>query len=114
MKRICRNLQGTKDNGIVFIPSKKLVLVCSADAYFSGLWVHEDPQYPICARSRTGFVVTFFQLSSIFKGSNSLAELDNATYSEYRVERAISVYSFDTHNRGKLEKVTTNPVLLLS
>ena len=32
---------------------------CYADAYFSGLWGHEDPQDPICARSRTGFVVTF-------------------------------------------------------
>ena len=30
-----------------------------ADADFSGLWGHEDPQDPICARSRTGFVVTF-------------------------------------------------------
>ena len=30
-----------------------------ADAYFAGLWVHEDPQDPICARSRTVFVVTF-------------------------------------------------------
>ena len=32
---------------------------CYADAYFAGLWVNEDPQDPICARSRTGFVVTF-------------------------------------------------------
>ena len=29
-----------------------------ADADFAGLWGHEDPQDPICARSRTGFVVT--------------------------------------------------------
>ena len=59
MKRICRYLQGTKDNGIVFNPSKKLVVDCYADADFAGLWGHEDPQYPICAISRTGFVVTF-------------------------------------------------------
>ena len=26
---------------------------------FAGLWGHEDPQDPICARSRTGFMVTF-------------------------------------------------------
>ena len=32
---------------------------CYADADFAGLWGHEDPQDPICARSRTGFVVTF-------------------------------------------------------
>ena len=59
MKRICSYLQGTKDNGLVFNPSKKLVVDCYADADFAGLWGHEDPQEPICARSRTGFVVTF-------------------------------------------------------
>ena len=65
LKMICRYLQGTKDNGLVFNPSKKLVIDCYADAYFAGPWVHENPQYPICARIRTGFVVTFFQLPSI-------------------------------------------------
>ena len=59
MKRICRYLQGTKENGIVFNPSKKLVVDCYADADFAGLWGNEDPQDPIFARSRTGFVVTF-------------------------------------------------------
>ena len=59
MKRICRYLQGTKDNGLVFNPSKKLMVDCYADADFAGLWGHEDPQDPICARSRTGFVITF-------------------------------------------------------
>ena len=52
-------LQGTKENGLVFNPSKKLVVDCYADADFAGLWGHEDPQDPICTRSRTGFVVTF-------------------------------------------------------
>ena len=59
MKRICRYLQGTKDNGLLFNPSNKLVVDCYDDADFAGLWVHEDPQDPICARSITGFVVTF-------------------------------------------------------
>ena len=59
MKRICRYLQGTKGNGLVFIPYKKLVVDCYADAYFAGLWGHEYLQDPIFARSRTGFVVTF-------------------------------------------------------
>ena len=43
----------------MFNPSKKLVVDCYADADFAGLWGHKDPQNPICARSRTGFVVTF-------------------------------------------------------
>ena len=59
MKRICRYIQVTKDNGMVFNPSKKLVVDCYAGADFVGLWGQEDPQDPICARSRTGFVVTF-------------------------------------------------------
>ena len=59
MKRICPYLQGTKDNGLVFNPSKKLVMDCYDDADFAGLWGHEDPQDPICTRSRTGFVVIF-------------------------------------------------------
>ena len=67
VKRICRYLQGTKYNSLVFNTSKKLVVDCYADADFAGLWGHADPQVPI-----------------------------------------------DTHNRGKLEKVTTNTVLLLA
>ena len=59
VKRIYRYLQGTNYNGIVFNPSKKLVVDCYADADFAGLWGHEDPQDPICAGSRPGFVVTF-------------------------------------------------------
>ena len=57
--RICRYLQGTKENGLGFNTSKKLVADCYADVYFAGLWGHGNPQDPICARSRTGFVVTF-------------------------------------------------------
>ena len=52
-------IQGTKDNGLVFNPSKKLVVDCYADTYFVRLWGYEDPQDPICARKRPGFVVTF-------------------------------------------------------
>ena len=59
MNRICWHLQGDKDNGIVFTTSNKLVVGCYADADFLGLWGHENPQDPICARSRTGFLVTF-------------------------------------------------------
>ena len=59
MKRICWYLQGTKNNGLLFNPSKKLVVDCYAGADFLGMWVYEDPQDPICAGSITGFVVTF-------------------------------------------------------
>ena len=32
---------------------------CYVDTYFSELWGHENPQYPICAKSRNAFVVIF-------------------------------------------------------
>ena len=59
VKRIYRHIQGTKDNGLMFNTFKKLVMYCYADADFVGLWVDENPQDPICARSRTGFVIKF-------------------------------------------------------
>ena len=43
----------------MFNPSKKLFVDCYADTDFAGLWGHEDPQDPICDRSRTGSVVNF-------------------------------------------------------
>ena len=83
VKRICRYLQGTKDNGLVFNPSKKLVVYCYADADFAGLWGHEDPQGPICARSRTGFLVIFANCPLLWL-SKLQTEIDLSTlHSEY-------------------------------
>ena len=59
VKRICRYLQGTNYNGIVFNTFKKLMVDCYSDAYFAVLWGHGNPQDPICSSIRTGFVVTF-------------------------------------------------------
>ena len=59
MNGICRLLEGTKDNGLMLNPSKKLVVDCYADVDLTGLWGHESPQDPICCRSRHGFVVNF-------------------------------------------------------
>ena len=42
VKSICRYLQGTKNNGLVFNSSKKLVVGCYADADFAGLWGYEN------------------------------------------------------------------------
>ena len=41
VKRICQYLQGTKDNGLVFNPSKKLVVDCYSDADFARMWGHK-------------------------------------------------------------------------
>ena len=59
MKRIFRYLQGTQDNGLVFNPYTKLVVVFYDDADFARLLGHKNPQDPICARSRSGSMVTF-------------------------------------------------------
>ena len=59
VKRICWYHQGIKDKGLVFNPSRIMAVDYYADAEFVGLWGHENPQDPIFASSRTGFVVTF-------------------------------------------------------
>ena len=60
MKSMFRYLQGTKDNSIVLNPYNKLVVDCYSDADFAGTWGHENPRDPICDRSRTEFLVTFY------------------------------------------------------
>ena len=80
---MCQYLQGTKDKGLVFNPYKKLVVDCYADEYFVGLWGHENPQDPICARSSTGFVVTFSNVP-LFWVSKLQTDISLSTlYSEY-------------------------------
>ena len=53
VKIICQYPQGTKYQGLVFNPSKKLVVDCYAGADFAGLWVHDNSQAPIYNKSRT-------------------------------------------------------------
>jgi hypothetical protein len=38
-------------------PSEKLKVDCYVDADFGGLFGFEDPMDPVCAKSRTGFVI---------------------------------------------------------
>jgi len=58
VKRICRYLQGTRDKGLIFQPTKDMTLDCNSDADFAGLWNYEDDQDPVCVKSRTGYVLT--------------------------------------------------------
>ena len=59
LKRICWYPQGTKYKGLLFNPYNKTVVYWYVDAYFSSLWVHDNPKYPIFSNIRTVFVVTF-------------------------------------------------------
>ena len=59
IKKICRYLQGTKDRGLVMNPTKDFKVDCYVDADFCGLWGSEDPEDPIVAKSRTGYILMF-------------------------------------------------------
>ena len=54
-----------------------------ADADFAGLWGHEDPQDPICARSRTGFVVTFSNCPLLWVSKQQTEIALSTQHSEY-------------------------------
>lgn len=56
--RICRYLHGTRDEGLILRPSKELRVDCYVDADFAGLFGTEDVHDPICAKSRSGYVIT--------------------------------------------------------
>ena len=63
VKNIVKYLKGTKDRGMVIHTldknkHKKLRLDCWVDADFAGGFGVEDPRDPICAKSRTGYVLT--------------------------------------------------------
>jgi hypothetical protein len=58
MKRIGRYLKGTAEKGLIIKPTGDLTLDCFVDADFAGLFNYEDPRDPVCARSRTGYIMT--------------------------------------------------------
>ena len=55
--RICRYLQATKDEGLIFHPTRKLQVDVYVDADFCGLFGVEDPHDSISVKSRTGYVI---------------------------------------------------------
>jgi hypothetical protein len=59
VKRILRYLEGTPDKGIIFKPNKSNKIDCRVDSNFAGLFGVEDGLKPICAKSRTGYVIKF-------------------------------------------------------
>jgi hypothetical protein len=60
LKHIGCYLKQTSDHGMVMNPSSD---VCKIDAYpdadFAGMYGHEDHTDSICAKSCTGFIITF-------------------------------------------------------
>ena len=52
-------LKGTMDKGLIMSPEQVdlLRLEMFVDADFAGMWGHEHPQDPACAKSRSGYVI---------------------------------------------------------
>ena len=69
IKRIVRYLQHTKDRGLRFKPSTDWKMDCYVDADFCGLWGSEDPDDPIVAKSRTGYIITLAGCPLIWKST---------------------------------------------
>ena len=59
LKRIGRYLKNTSERGMVIQPTRELNVDAYPDADFAGMYGHEKPTDPACAKSRTGFVIMF-------------------------------------------------------
>ena len=69
IKRIVKYLKGTRDKGLIFKPSTDWKLDCHVDADFCGLWGSEDPNDPIVAKSRTGYIITLAGCPLVWKST---------------------------------------------
>jgi len=58
LKKICRYLCGTLNEGIIFTPTSEFKIDCFVDSDFAGLFGTENSNDPVCAKSRTGYIIT--------------------------------------------------------
>jgi len=54
-----RNPAASSSCGMVINPTRELTIDAYRDADFAGMYGHEKPTDPACARSRSGFVIVF-------------------------------------------------------
>ena len=59
LKRIGKYLKNTYSCGMVINPTRELTIDVYPNADFAGMYRHEKPTDPACARSRFGFVIVF-------------------------------------------------------
>ena len=69
VKCIVRYLKGTRDRGLTFKPKMDWKVDCYVDADFCGLWGSEDPEDPIVAKSRTGYIITLAGCPLLWRSS---------------------------------------------
>ena len=67
LKRIGRYLKATATLGMVINPTRELSIDAYPDAGFSGMYGHENPTDPACAKSCTGFVIMFAGVPVMWK-----------------------------------------------
>jgi hypothetical protein len=66
LKRILRYLKETVDKVIIFKPNKSKNIDPHVDSDFSGLFGVKEGVKPICAKSRTGYVIKFCDVPLIW------------------------------------------------
>lgn len=59
VKRICRYLKGTQNEGLLLKPDMSKSFECYVDADWAGNWNQEMANDPSCAYSRTGYLITY-------------------------------------------------------
>ncbi len=59
LKRIGRYLKNTSSHGMVINPTRELTINAYPDADFAGMYGHEKPTDPACAKNCSGFVIVF-------------------------------------------------------
>ncbi len=59
LKHIKTYLKNTSSRGMVINPTRELTIDAYPDADFAGMYGHEKPTDPACAKSRFGFVIVF-------------------------------------------------------
>jgi hypothetical protein len=59
VKRICRYLLKTKDQGLILKPDKSKGLECFVDADWAGSWQDRSSNDPLSSHSRTGYVISY-------------------------------------------------------
>jgi hypothetical protein len=59
LRHIERYLKNTSSRGMVINSTRELTIDAYPDADFSGMYGHEKPTDPACAKSCSGFVIVF-------------------------------------------------------
>ena len=101
IRRICRYLKGTIEDGIIISPdSSSFTLDCHTDADFAGNWNIDDSDKIDSARSRAGYLITLGNVPVLWK-SKRIQEICLSTMESEYIALSMSMRSL-IHLRGLL------------